>query len=362
MCLRELAFYCVFLFSSLADFLSRLKSLLPLSNARALPEPSLPVDFPEHCPGGLETLINKARSLDSEGPAKSLAVGQTSSAAGTRALEHVRDKIVAAAAVISVFGWQLAPTAPPDVSSASPQSKGRGSSTIGDAGGRVRKRDDASPSPAASGKLRLWCSACNRRVLSDNFLAVETASSRASGAAEAALSTASGKGGGNKGTKRRRLSGGGTPLKAMDLAGEHRSFCPWTNVHPLAEGETSWWKSIYTALTISVARLCCSGSVQRRGCGRLCGQATCKRCSCAWHRRYTLAAGAPRLNTPLVFSPAVPQGASIAAENMLDQQHTMWGLFGVTGVHNGDQFQSVPVQSRRDYCICHVIQGARCMG
>lgn len=222
-----------------AEFLSRLKSVLPLTDAHALPEPSLPTTFEHHCPGGLKTLARKARTLEEEGPTKASAAGQTF---GKRNREHgsetLQDGALGAAAAIAVFGWQLAPTAPQDIPSVSSQVKATDTAGGGNKGGG-RKAGDAPQSPAASGgKRRLWCTVCNRRVLTDNFLAADSGSSGATAASVFAASSASVESeGDSRGTKRRRVSGGGTPLKAMDLVAEHRSFCPWANVHPVVEGE-----------------------------------------------------------------------------------------------------------------------------
>lgn len=240
---------------------------MPIMSAHSLPEASLPNDFLRHCPGGFNALANKARTLASEetsGPANAAgnrpsAVMQVDSSAKTRnsndplsdistaagadgtsskrrrgedgrkgsgicrRLRAFPDEAVEIAAAIAVFGWRSA-SAP---------------STTPEAVKKNNARDgEELPTVACDGKHRLWCTLCNRRVLTDNFLGVEIRPNDSSGiaargetASESSPPTA-GTGDGRS-TKRRRLSGGGTPLKAMDLAGEHRSFCPWARVHLL---------------------------------------------------------------------------------------------------------------------------------
>lgn len=231
-----------------AEFLSRLKSVLPLIDAHALPEPLVPTTFERHCPGRLKTLGNKARSLGDEGSTEALAVDQASDEATITdakrkrermfELKSIQDEVLGAAAAIAVFGWHLAPAAQRGMSFASSPVKARDSTGDGNKEGDRIAGDGPATLPATGGKVRLWCNVCNRRVLTDNFLSVDTgASGSAAACALAGSGTSIGSEGGSRGTKRRRVSCGGTPLKAMDLVAEHRSFCPWANVHPAMEGE-----------------------------------------------------------------------------------------------------------------------------
>lgn len=224
------------------EFLARLRSLVPLTDKQApseaplaMPEVCLPEDFEEHCPGRLSALAPKARALMADESSSSSAIvpkgtstqgkvaqmegeaeprGDSACSKSKRGLdihqqnglERFGDGVVGTAAAIAVFGWQSAP---------------------------------------GDGKHKLKCTLCNRRLATDNFLAIE-AGSRANSSAESdkgmsGLSSQAGSEGSGRRTKRRRVSGGGTPLKAMDLAAEHRSFCPWAVIHPPMSGERGDW-------------------------------------------------------------------------------------------------------------------------
>lgn len=227
---------------------------MPITSARALPEVSLPADFELHCPGGLSALAVKTRALmidgrqcsSSDAP-RATAPGETeqpgvrseepstpdghggaskrqrcgdaaSSSSDSGGLLGLDDHAVGTAAAIAVFGWQCVAT----VVVASPPKAGHGAVGAGEETSR-----------------RLRCTVCNRRVVTDNFLTVDMGGVASSPSGVDRTMDAAGMNtpaGGPSG-KRRRLSGGGTPLKAMDLAAEHRSFCPWAVVHPAVEGE-----------------------------------------------------------------------------------------------------------------------------
>lgn len=261
------------------EFLARLDSLLSVVTATALPEVLLPSSFEERCPGGLSTLAAKARAVlarqslcspDSgdalaamptaatKDPAPALSEngeklaggnkrqrdgGNVASAAATAAagdaaggggadgggkLSGFGDEVLGAAAALAVFGWR----------SASPSAGGGSSSNES-----VAANADGSAKAPKSATKRLSCALCKRRVVTDNFLTLEvdegnrsSAGSSGGGGGDAEVSSPDGRAEGGRSGKRRRLSGGGTPLKRMDLAMEHRSFCPWANVHPLVEG------------------------------------------------------------------------------------------------------------------------------
>lgn len=266
--------------SAPAEFLARLGSLLPVMEAKALPEVSLPSSFEEHCPGGLSSLAVKTRAVlaqsvshpvdgsnASSAPAASLAAApdmgyaagslpggrkrqrdasdavDAGADAGGAAFDYRRlsafgDEIVGTAAAIAVFGWR----------SASPAFPAEGPSSNGGVAG-----DDAGA--VKTTQYRLCCALCNRRLVTDNFLALDVGGPQlgAGAGVEApqAVGSPGGRGGMSGGSgKRRRLSGGGTPLKRMDLAIEHRSFCPWASVHPPLEGER-----IYIYIYIDVETL-----------------------------------------------------------------------------------------------------------
>lgn len=229
------------------EFLARLRSLVPLADKQApneasvaMPDVCLPADFEKHCPGRLSALALKARVLMADASSSSSAViivpkgttpaieeggvvqtegeaepdgGDSSAhhkkrhrgevdAVEERTPEFLGDGVLGTAAAIAVFGWQSAP---------------------------------------GDGKHRLKCSLCNRRLATDNFLTIEADPSAEGSSALSPRGVGGGGGGEGSGrsTKRRRLSGGGTPLKAMDLAAEHRSFCPWAVVHPPIHGESA---------------------------------------------------------------------------------------------------------------------------
>lgn len=130
-------------------------------------------------------------------------------------LADLDNAALGAVATIASFGWRSVSTCKDSISS-SPKSSGGYRRTEGTK--RVQGLEDE--------KYRLWCSLCNRRVLTDNFLMMETGSHshRNDGGEEVRV------------TKRRRVSGGGTRLKPMDLVAEHRSYCPWAYVHPVVQG------------------------------------------------------------------------------------------------------------------------------
>ncbi|CAM9282534.1 unnamed protein product [Ectocarpus sp. 13 AM-2016] len=257
----------------LADFLERLDSLLPVMRAATLSEVSLPSSFEQHCPGGLSALAAKVRALWTQ------ARSADATAAGTKAMASVvvtseensenrtagahkrqrsgsgnaagsaenreilrfGDEMLGTAAAIAMFGWQSTPaTVPISVCAAVSPTGGSSSngSTVAGADGRARA--------TAKAPARLSCALCKRRLVTDNFLVLEAGPSSGVGCTAAgtgaeespgALSSPEGQGGSGRSGKRRRLSGGGTPLKPMDLAVEHRSFCPWATVHPPVAGE-----------------------------------------------------------------------------------------------------------------------------
>lgn len=174
----------------------------------------------------------------------------------------LRDDVVGIAAAIAVFGWRSAYKSSVAATKSSKNGDGRAG-----AGGAATEKT------ASKNSKRLSCALCNRRLVTDNFLNVETGppsplSSAGGGCPgvvdvtdvvdaasndnisqtleasyvpgsinSAARVGSSGCAGESEPSgKRRRLSGGGTPLKAMDLAAEHRSYCPWATVHPDVEG------------------------------------------------------------------------------------------------------------------------------
>lgn len=247
------------------EFLDRLVMLLPVMAAKALPEVLLPTSFEEHCPRGLSALAGKTRAILAQrvshptdasdahfAPAAPLAAAPdmagifpggrkrhrdgsdaTDADAGGAAVDYRRlsafdDETVGTAAAIAVFGWRSASPASP--------AEGRSSNggVAGDGGG-----DDAGAIKTT--QYRLCCTLCNRRLVTDNFLTLEVGQHLGASAcveAPQAAGSPEGREGESGGSgKRRRLSGGGTPLKRMDLAVEHRSFCPWAAVHPPLEGE-----------------------------------------------------------------------------------------------------------------------------
>ncbi|CAN0168565.1 unnamed protein product, partial [Laminaria digitata] len=243
------------------EFLARLDSLVPLAESTSMPEVSLPSDFEHHYPGGLSTLVAKARAIvtardrdapkttrvhekeptgkepsesfseisgENSGSKKRLRDSDFDSAGvsrGSGGMLAFGDEVVGTAAAIAVFGWR----------SASPAA---GSPSKGNKAGVAA----GSEMPPAQ---RLQCALCSRRLVTDNFLAADVgpgASSRTGTPGDddalEVLEVGSSEGGGGRSRgKRRRVSGGGTPLKAMDIAAEHRSFCPWASVHPPVEGE-----------------------------------------------------------------------------------------------------------------------------
>lgn len=236
---------------------------MPLAESKSMLEVSLPTDFEQHCPGGLSTLATKARAImaahhrsnpkaainralvslveteptgeepperssERDGPnvggKKRLrdsgsAGGVVRDSGGMSAFE---DEVVGSAAAIAVFGWRSVS------STAGSPSKGDSEGTAG---------SEMPPSPQ-----RLQCALCSRRLVTDNFSAADVgpgaSPARSPGNPAEGLDLGSSVGGGARSRgKRRRLSGGGTPLKAMDIAAEHRAFCPWATVHPAVEGE-----------------------------------------------------------------------------------------------------------------------------
>ncbi|CAM9570604.1 unnamed protein product [Ectocarpus fasciculatus] len=143
--------------------------------------------------------------------------------------------MVGTAAAIAMFGWQSSPATVPVGPCSTSSSNG---STVAIAHGGARA--------TAKSPERLRCDLCKRRLVTDNFLTLEAGPSSGVGSTGAvtgveespgALSGPEGRGGSGRSGKRRRLSGGGTPLKPMNLAVEHRSFCPWASVHPPVAGE-----------------------------------------------------------------------------------------------------------------------------
>ena len=242
---------------------------MPLAESKSMPEVSLPSDFEQHCPGGLSTLATKAMAImaahrrstpkaartllllvDEEptgeepsercseraganvGGKKRLRDGGSAGGVvrGSGGMSAFEDEVVGSAAAIALFGWR----------SASPTA---GSPSNGDAEGAAGSE---MPPPQ-----RLQCALCSRRLVTDNFLAADlgpgASPAQSSGSPSEGLYLDSSAGGGacSRG-KRRRLSGGGTPLKAMDIAAEHRSFCPWATVHPAVEGEPEIWELLYS--------------------------------------------------------------------------------------------------------------------
>ena len=220
-----------------------------------MPEVSLPSDFEHHYPGGLSALVAKVRAImaardrgvpkttrahekepTGEEPSESSSETAGGSGGGKKRLRDsdsaggvsrgsggmsvFGDEVVGIASVIAAFGWR----------SASP---GAGSPSKGDAAGAAER--EMPPQ-------RLQCILCSRRLLTDNFLAADVgpgaSPARSPGSPAEVLDLESSPGARERTRgKRRRLSGGGTPLKAMDIAAEHRSFCPWATVHPAVEGE-----------------------------------------------------------------------------------------------------------------------------
>ncbi|CAM9351821.1 unnamed protein product [Scytosiphon promiscuus] len=267
------------------EFLGRLDSLVPVVVATALPEVSLPSSFEEVCPGGLSALAATARAIfarqvphapDSgnaaadvpvvaareaakgnsenkgsptggnkrqrdEGDVASTAGGVASEGGGDEhsGMSAFEDEVLGAAAALAVFGWRSAGPA----SSADPARSlvdGRSPSTS-----LIEENADGGSQSSPKVTNRLTCALCKRRVVTDNFLTLEAqegpgkgASSSGAGGGDAGLSSPERRAGDGRSGKRRRLSGGGTPLKRMDLAMEHRSFCPWANVHPPVKGES----------------------------------------------------------------------------------------------------------------------------
>ncbi|CBN79850.1 conserved unknown protein [Ectocarpus siliculosus] len=238
----------------LADFLARLDSLLPVMRAAALPEVSLPSTFEQHCPGGLSALAAKAmpsvvetREETSENRTAGAhkrqrsGSGKAAGSADNREMLRFGDEMLGTAAAIAMFGWQSAPATVP-VSACAAVSPTEGSSSNGST---VAVADGGARATAKS-PARLSCALCKRRLVTDNFLTLEAGPSSGVGCTAAGtgaeespgvLSSPEGRGGSGRSGKRRRLSGGGTPLKPMDLAVEHRSFCPWAAVHPPVAGE-----------------------------------------------------------------------------------------------------------------------------
>eukprot|EP00752_Nemacystus_decipiens_P010651 g9484.t1 len=253
----------------LSEFVARLRSLEAFVTAAALPEVSLPSSFEEHCPGGLLALAAKTRTVLAQhaSPSPSSCSSSSLSAAaaveapggsenaGTRSggnkrqrdagdagaagggLSGLKDEVLGTAAAIALFGWGSANAAgaAPAASTASSctvVAGGAGGDSGGDGGARSPKKVP----------FRLRCVLCNRRLTTDNFLTIDIGprldADAGMAASQGAAATASdGDRGSGRSGKRRRLSGGGTPLKQMDLATEHRSFCPWAAVHTPEEGE-----------------------------------------------------------------------------------------------------------------------------
>lgn len=239
---------------------------MPLAESNSMPEVSLPSDLEHHYPGGLSTLVAKARAImaarersapkstttraretepTGEEPSEKSsepAGGNTGGkkrlrdsdpavgvGRGSGGMSAFGDEVVGSAAAIAVFGWRCTSTV-------------GGSPSKGDAGGAAGSE---MPPPQ-----RLQCTLCKRRLVTDNFLAADAgpgaidSPARSPGSPAEVLdlsctSSAGGGGGARSRGKRRRLSGGGTPLKAMDIAAEHRSFCPWATVHPPVEGDVA---------------------------------------------------------------------------------------------------------------------------
>lgn len=258
------------------EFLERLESIVSGVAVTALPEVSLPSSFEEACPGGLSTLAVKARAVmvrrsplstdtrDAAAATPAVAAEEAASAnienegnptggnkrqreggtaasavaGGDGALSAFGDAVVGAAAALAVFGWRSATPA------RSPADGGSSSNTS-----IVTGADGNAQSPQRVTN-RLTCALCKRRVVTDNFLSLEVGKGSGSGAGSGSGGCGGGGGGGDaavsspggagRSGKRRRLSGGGTPLKPMDLAMEHRSYCPWANVHPPVESERDY--------------------------------------------------------------------------------------------------------------------------
>eukprot|EP00903_Cladosiphon_okamuranus_P022461 g20658.t2 len=226
----------------LTEFVARLRSLEPFITAATLPEVSLPSSFEEHCSGGLSTLAVKTRTVLAQHASSSVSSSSSSSSSsspsavnlsgcnkrqrdvgdgdgdGGGGLSTFRDEVLGTAAAIALFGW------------------GSANSACEDAGAF---RGAGSPKKAP---YRLCCALCNRRLATDNFLTIDVgprldANGGMTPSQPAAASVGDSGGGSGRSGKRRRMSGGGTPLKQMDLAMEHRSFCPWAAVHPPEAGE-----------------------------------------------------------------------------------------------------------------------------
>lgn len=197
---------------------------MPLVAATALPEPLLPCDFEEHCRGGIAHLANRTRALVARHTPLA-NIGDYRSLPEERYIPTCQDFIytdieiggmgneaLGRAAAIAVFGWCLASSKSFSPSKQKPQA---------DDGG-------------ASVSSRMCCTLCSRRVAPDNFLPLDVSTPRQSvdsGSRSSSPTEIRG-----QSSKRRRLSGGGTPLKPMNLAAEHRSFCPWAAVHPILTG------------------------------------------------------------------------------------------------------------------------------
>lgn len=277
------------------DFLARLDSLLPVMRASALPEVSLPSSFEQHCPGGLSALAAKVRAVWTQArsrPADATGAGTKATASvvtGEERLEnhtagaHKRqrsgsdnaagpadnrdemlgfgDEMVGTAAAIAMFGWQSAPaTVPVGGSAAASPTEGSSSngSTVAIADGGART--------TAKSPERLICDLCKRRLVTDNFLTLTAGPSSGVGCTGAgtgaeespgALSSPEGREGRGRSGKRRRLSGGGTPLKPMDLVVEHRSFCPWATVHPPVAGVRACLRVLVVCLVFLLAPSFC---------------------------------------------------------------------------------------------------------
>ncbi|CAM9753909.1 unnamed protein product, partial [Hapterophycus canaliculatus] len=252
---------------SLAELVERLDSLVPVVAATALPEVSLPSSFEEACPGGLLTLAAKARAVlavqsprsansgDASGTTTAAAAeaatpnsenerslgggskrrrdgGNAAAAAAAAAdtaadtagggcdhesLSAFGDEVVGVAVALAVFGWRAASPAraPADGDSSSNRLIGANAGCSSESPKRVTVTK------------RLACALCKRRVVTDNFLTLEVdegpgsgASGSSAGGGDAAVSSPDCPGGSGRSRKRRRLSGGGTPLKRMDLAME----------------------------------------------------------------------------------------------------------------------------------------------
>lgn len=212
------------------EFLTRLSTLLDLTRSTRLPEVILPDHFDKYCPGGLSTLVTKTRTIMSDEDFSSPLITREEATAGqaSEGNNHVdgvstlpadrvnrkrqRDEVISNAAALSLFGWRsaLIEAAPPST-------------------------EDGAGEVSENTVHRLCCTLCNRRLVTDNFSALDIPLTSSVGCRTDNNSSTSGCS--PQSRKRRRLSGGGTPLKAMDLVSEHRSFCPWAIVHPVVEGE-----------------------------------------------------------------------------------------------------------------------------